>query len=70
MLKKVFYFKSTLHKTGVTTLVNIVELISPPIIVIASGENNCEPSIARGDNPPIAVNVVNIMGINLIFPAC
>ena len=61
--------KSNLYKTGVTTLVNRVELIRPPIMVNASGEKSSEPCIAKGINPPIAVKVVSIMGIKRIFPA-
>ena len=60
---------SNLYNTGVTILVKIVELINPPMITNASGEYNGLFSITNGINPPIAVSVVNMIGINLVSPA-
>jgi hypothetical protein len=46
-----------------------VELISPPIITIASGEIRGFVEMAMGIRPPIAVNVVKIIGKNRTSPA-
>ena len=55
--------------TGVTILESRVELISPPIMTIASGDISGFVDIAMGIRPPIAVREVRIMGRNLISEA-
>jgi len=46
-----------------------VEVINPPIITQASGEYMPDLLRAMGNNPPMAVMVVNRTGRNLISPA-
>ena len=55
-----------LYKPGVTSLLNKVLLINPPIKTLASGLIKGEFSSTKGVKPPIAVNEVSKIGKNLV----
>jgi len=65
----VYSFVKSLYKTGTTIRVNNVEVNKPPMIVQPNGAHKVPPRSVRGNNPPIVVPVVNMIGINRVSPA-
>ena len=60
---------NNLYITGVTIRVRMREEISPPMMTHAKGEYKGECSRTNGMSPPIAIRVVNTIGMKRDSPA-
>ena len=61
--------ENRLYRTGTIIRVSIVDTSSPPIIAQPIGAHIVPPRKVNGNNPPIVVRVVRMIGVKRISPA-